>query len=58
VRRVKIVAITAIVLTIFELIFRAFFKYYVFGKCIFALELFLVGIFMLYFTRKFTKSVE
>lgn len=51
-------AIGAIVLTVVELIIRAFLKDYGFGKCFFVFELCLVGSFMLYFTRKFTKLVE
>lgn len=58
VRRVQLVAIGAIVFTVVELIIRAILKDYGVGECVFVLELFLVGTFMLYFTRKFTKLVE
>ena len=58
VRRVQWFAIAAIAATVVELAVRAIFKDYGIGRCVFVLELFLVGSFMLYFTRQFSQCVD
>ena len=53
----QIIAILAIILTIGELIVRAFLKDYIVGNAVFIMELFFVASFMLYFTKRFTALV-
>jgi hypothetical protein len=54
VKRLHILAFAAIAFTITELIVRAIVKDYTIGHFIFVAELLLVGVFMLYYTMKFS----
>lgn len=58
VRRVQVAAFVSIAFTMSELAVRAIIKDYGVGKCIFVMELSLVGLFMLFFTRRFSLCVD
>jgi len=57
VKRLYTLAFVAIAFTITELIVRAIVKDYTIGHVIFVAELLLVGVFMLYYTMKFSQMV-